>query len=271
QKDQTNCKKVRNFINENINWDVEIHYLYRDKNLGCGKAVSEAISWFFSHVEQGIILEDDCLPSPSFFKFCSQLLNRFKHDERIISINGFNFGMELENSNSYVFSKYMTIWGWATWRRSADRVDYEMQPWKKLKFKKLFLHKKMNNYFNLDYKWVLYWHKLFDNTSNGKINTWDYQWLFSQRQTNTYAIIPATNLIKNIGFGKDATHTKDSEHKLSKIEYKTIKFPLVHNTKISNSQLYEKQYLKKIGYNYTYEPILSLIFKIVLLKVKKIF
>jgi hypothetical protein len=113
------CDKVRSIV-DSINWECEIKTLFRESNLGCRKAVSNAISWFFQSVEEGIILEDDCLPSPSFFfTFCAEMLQRYRHDEKIMMISGNNFQNGIRRGNaSYYFSQIPNIWGWATWKNA---------------------------------------------------------------------------------------------------------------------------------------------------------
>jgi hypothetical protein len=128
QNDELNCKLVREFVLSKIDWDCEIHTLFREKNLGCGKAVSSAISWFFNHVDKGIILEDDCLPNESFFFFSQNLLIKYENNPRINHISGFNFQLGYQHDkNDYFFSNYTLIWGWATWKRSWINYDFDMK------------------------------------------------------------------------------------------------------------------------------------------------
>ena len=127
--DKVNCLKAREVINK-IDWNGEVKTLFRDKNLGCKLAVSSAIDWFFENEEMGIILEDDCLPDPSFFYFCQELLQKYKDDKRVMMISGFNYLLNsLEIRESYFFSNYYPIWGWATWRRAWKLYDNEMKNW----------------------------------------------------------------------------------------------------------------------------------------------
>lgn len=120
------CAETR-AISTQVDWDCELHLLYRDQNLGCRRAVSEAITWFFEHEEAGIILEDDCLPADSFFYFCDALLEKYRHDERIHAITGTNLQMGKQwGEASYYFSRYTNIWGWASWRRVWKEYDSEL-------------------------------------------------------------------------------------------------------------------------------------------------
>lgn len=211
---------VRDYIMQNIDWECDVKTLFRDKNLGCKYAVSGAITWFFENEEQGIILEDDCLPSQSFFWFCEELLERYKNDERVWHIGGTNPIDTQLISSEYYFSEYNRIWGWASWKRAWSVYDVEISAWPNIKtmnvLKEILGESEANKY-----------ERLFDRVYEGKIDTWDYQW-FLYRLLNGKAIIPKVNLISNIGFGEEATHTFDIEHKLSKLPRGEFKFPIVH-------------------------------------------
>jgi hypothetical protein len=199
--EQAKVDEVRKFILENIDWDCEVKTLFRDKNLGCGKAVSEAITWFFEQVEQGIILEDDCLPETSFFYFCEQLLERYKEDDKVMHIGGTSF-IKYKNHqdlSSYFFSDYSRIWGWATWRRSWSKYNFSIE-WNDNKLTKILKKKKFTC------EEVKYWRKVFSNYH--RIDTWDYQWMLSIWYNDGISIAPYKNLVQNIGFGGDSTHTK---------------------------------------------------------------
>lgn len=193
-------KAVREYVMKNIDWDCEVKTLFREKNLGCGKAVSEAITWFFENEEMGIILEDDCLPSQSFFWFCEELLQRYKDDMRVWHIGGCNFQNGIKRGEAdYYFSKYNHIWGWAGWANRWRMYDFRLEHIENDEFiNKTFYTKKE----------ILYWKKIFHKMkSNNPIDTWDYQYTFSIWYNNGLSITPNLNLVSNIGFGADATHT----------------------------------------------------------------
>jgi len=247
------CKRVREIVT-NIDWDCEIKTLFRENNLGCKKAVSEAINWFFLQEERGIILEDDCIADLSFFPYCEQLLEKYKTDEHVISISGTNLGYELPNKASYGFSRFMNMWGWATWRRSAMLIDYDMKLWIKMSPKKLFLYNKLKDHlFAFDYGWIKFWLYYFNITAAGEMDTWDYQWLFTQLYYNKVSVFPAKNLVKNIGFSNSATHTVHPNHPASSLHFKSISFPLnaPRNNKIN--VFYEKRFIKEIWFNHKSE------------------
>jgi hypothetical protein len=193
--------RVREFVNK-IDWNCEIKTLFQHENLGCKYGVSSAINWFFENEEQGIILEDDCLPNLDFFYFCENLLVRYKNDYRVMAITGNNFQCGTRHGEeAYYFSKYMHIWGWASWRRAWEHYDVEMKFWDKNKAKK-----SRNTLFN-DSVEKKYWCQVFNKVKNGEIDTWDYQWIASIWQQGGVVATPNVNLVKNIGFGPDATHT----------------------------------------------------------------
>jgi hypothetical protein len=176
--------------------------LYREKNLGCGRAVSSAISWFFEQEEEGIILEDDCLPDPSFFEYCRILLDHYRHNEKVMHIGGcnFQFGKKYGEA-SYYYSAIPHVWGWASWRRAWKHYDFNLSD---LNF---FLNRKVIEKYVGKGKIHDFWMEIFCKMNQKRIDTWDYQWQYAIWNNNGVAIIPQVNLIKNIGFGSDATHT----------------------------------------------------------------
>ncbi len=194
------CAETRNILGQ-VDWDCELRTLFRDENAGCGRAVSEAITWFFEQEEEGIILEDDCLPDPSFFPFCAEMLERFRDRDEVGSISGDNFlPPSLQAAHPYHFSKYVQIWGWATWRRFWNQYDFhlsgEQEEWEEI-------IRKMNPTENQ----ARYWMEIFRAMKSGLIDTWDYQVMFSAWRSGLVHIYPSSNLILNIGYGADATHT----------------------------------------------------------------
>lgn len=185
--------------------------------------MSEAISWFFEHVEEGIILEDDCLPDISFFRFCEELLARYRFDDRIFMISGANFlPKSFKSPYSYYFSQLPHIWGWATWRRSWEKYNFRMADFSS--FKKENVIKNIWNDKNIQ----KYFLSRFEEVYNGEVDTWDYQVNYCMWKNNTVSIIPSTNLISNIGFCPDATHTVKKNTFLADVSLKVMLFPLIH-------------------------------------------
>lgn len=214
--------KLREFILESIDWECEVHTLFRDKNLGCKDAVSGAISWFFKSEKKGIILEDDCLPSKSFFLFCEKLLKKYEYDMRIWHISGVNFqDDQIKSNESYYFSQLPNIWGWATWANRWASYDKELKNLKNEPINDILQNVVQNK------SQFKYYKNILKKVSNNRIDTWDYQWAYNVWRNFGLSISPNKNLISNIGFGPEATHTKEQDL-FSNIETEEISFPLVH-------------------------------------------
>ncbi len=237
------CNEARK-ITENIDWPCKVKRLYQRNNLGCGVGPYKAISWFFKNVKEGIILEDDCLPDISFFQFCSEMLAKYRNIERIMHIGGNNFQKPYQqNAYTYYFSKYPQSWGWATWRRAWEHYDFEMKDWPIVK--KL---KKFDIVFN-SYMEKKYWHTIFDfNFYFKNKDIWDYQWVYAIWKNSGMAIIPDINLVKNIGFNSNATHTTNILAIAKNLTLNKMRFPLKHPKSISVDKL-KDAYLFKNGYN----------------------
>lgn len=202
--DIQNVQLCTNLVNE-INWGGEKTVLVRTENYGCGRGVSNAISWFFQKVSRGIILEDDCIPSPSFFSFCSKMLDLYQNDQRIMHISGTRWSEEYQIDFPYFFSTIGHIWGWATWRRAWDLYDFEMNDWSSFKTSKTFYE------VNPDPNFRQYWVKTFDRFLNEPTkSTWDYQWQYTLFKSQGLAIVPRLNLISNIGEQGVHSSTKQS-------------------------------------------------------------
>lgn len=243
------CNETRK-IATRVDWPCEVKTLFREKNLGCGKAVSEAITWFFENVEEGIILEDDCLPDLSFFNFCEDLLERYRFDERVFMISGDNFLPEpLRPRQSYYFSKIAHIWGWATWRRAWNKYDLYMKD-----FPEFIRNKEIENIWSN--KIIQnYWLDKFRDVYDGKINTWDYQWVYAIWKNNGVSIAPNVNLISNIGFGSEGTQTLNKNDQSANLGINKMEFPLINSSDVlydigdsyENNQIHLKNYrLKKV-------------------------
>jgi len=210
-------------IIKRVDWDCEVITNYSDVNLGCKQRVSSGLDWVFSQVEETIILEDDCMPDPTFFRFCQELLEYYRDDLRVGMISGDNF--QISNSQedfSYYFSKYTHIWGWATWsNRWLKNYDVNIERWPIIRDQKYLSH------IMDDKEEALYWHNIFESVFNGEIDTWDYQWVLTNISEGRLNIMPNVNLISNIGFGENATHTK--HHNIyANMEVGEIEFPLKH-------------------------------------------
>ncbi len=199
EEDKKSCEEVRNLVAK-INWPCEIKRLYREDNLGCKEAVSSAISWFFEHEEEGIILEDDCLPHPDFFSFCSKALTTYKDQYLVMHINGYN---PIENQNVSRYSNFISIWGWATWRRAWNLYQPSADYYRSFQKQQLIRQIFPKNYYLVE--------PFTDDVINGKYDTWDLQWAIAIHVFFGTSIIPSKNLIQNIGFGSDSTHSNESD------------------------------------------------------------
>jgi hypothetical protein len=207
--DKENVIKTREIITK-IDWPCEVKTLFRDKNLGCKKAVSGAITWFFENEEQGIVLEDDCVPHLDFFTFCENLLERYAKDVRVSVITGNNFqNGKWRGDASYYFSKYPHCWGWATWRRAWNYYQEDLKFWPEWSNSKA-LFKYVSD--KVERK---YWQKIFDLVYAKKFDsTWDYTWVANIWYKNGLTVTPNVNLVSNIGYGENATHTHNKNSTL---------------------------------------------------------
>jgi hypothetical protein len=231
KQDLEKIVKVREIISR-VNWPCKIKTLFRKNNLGCKEAVSTAITWFFEHEEEGIILEDDCVPHNDFFSFCENLLNYYRYDKKVLTITGNNFQNSIKRGNSsYYFSKYFHCWGWATWKKTWNYYDGNLKFWpewsKSCHWKDSFYNKIEKNY----------WKKLFDQVYFNKINTWDYPFLACLWWNKGLTATPNVNLVTNIGFGKSVTHTTNKNDKNSNIPLFNKKFiAIVHPEKVEQDK-----------------------------------
>ena len=211
------CAAVRDYITSHVDWPCSVHTLFRDENLGCKRGVSGAIQWFFSHVEAGIVLEDDILPEPSFFPYCEKMLGLYRDDPRIGAICSFNREGESSFPDDIFLCTTIGVWGWASW---ADKVkgysaDYSLlhgNPAGPASSKK-----RVTRYLNRKAE-----AELLSNAKRaveGELNTWDYQFSEYQAVRGRYSLVPRKSLVQNLGFSSDSTHTsgrpdwyKDESH-----------------------------------------------------------
>jgi len=198
-------------------WNCEVKTLFREENVGCKAAISEGISWFFENEPEGIVLEDDCLPSDSFFGFCSFLLEKYRNDDRIGHIGGANLQLgQKRGDDTYYFSRQTHVWGWAGWRRVWKDYDVNMQDFPQFKSNRLIRFLPTHRHFSE------YWLNSFEKTYRGTIDTWDYQYAYLNLKNNRLSVIPNTNLISNIGFGSDSTHTNQVNHPFANLQPQNI-------------------------------------------------
>jgi len=220
--DVKKCEQVRAIISK-VDWKCELRTNFSNVNKGSFRATSDGITWVFKHVDKAIFLEDDCVPHNSFFRFCRELLNYYERDTRISLISGTDFQYKSEvKSYSYYFSRHTHLWGWATWKRTWEHVDFTMANWPEYRD---------NNGLDVIFRYkheVLYWKKIMQEMYDKKKGPhWDYLLLLSMYMNNTVAIRPTLNLISNNGYGEDATHF-DIKRVIQDVKVVGMNFPLNH-------------------------------------------
>jgi len=238
------CEDVRSIADE-VDWPCRVLRLFRESNLGCKEAVSSALTWFFDNEPEGIVLEDDCLPAPDFFPYCQEILAHHRHSERVKMVSGTNYLLNsFDVAESYMFSRYFSIWGWASWSRVWRQYDSKMAEWP---------HKKqswwLRQLYEPDYM-VKHIERLFDLAYDGRINTWDIQMTYSCLLNDGVAVVPKVNLISNIGISGTHTSWDTSNHMLPVFDLYTRK--IVHPVNVEpNSgydfRLYEKLFRPSFG------------------------
>jgi hypothetical protein len=196
------CRQVRAIIDQGVDWPCEVVRDYADCNMGSGPRIATGLTQVFTRVEEAIILEDDCLPEPTFFRYCAELLEKYRNEPRVAMISGSHHQVKnTPAADDYYFCRYGNTWGWATWRRAWQFFDYDMRDWPAWResgeLDRLFPDPAVR----------AYWRRIWDETAAGKHDAWDYQWTFAYMRRGMLGILPRVALIWNIGFGRDATHT----------------------------------------------------------------
>jgi hypothetical protein len=233
--DRMKCEEVLHLLKCTLNTPAHVEWNVSPINMGCRKRFTTGLAWAFDRVEEAIILEDDCVPHPSFFRFCNTLLEHYRLDPRVALIGGSSFQVEAhEPPASYFFSRYPLIWGWAGWRRTWELYDPDIDAWSTLR----------------DTSWLsellasplatFYWRHIFDQVRSG-FDTWDYSMTFSCWRAGAFAVHPSRNLISNIGFAEDATHTRDRASVFANMPVHEMSFPLVHPDRAEPIPKYDEQ------------------------------
>jgi hypothetical protein len=221
-EDIQKCQEARAII-EQVDWNCEVLKNYAVTYLGCKERISSGLDWVFQNAEEAIIFEDDCVPHPSFFRYCQELLDYYRHDERVAAITGDNFQLNQQRTHySYYFSRYTHFWGWATWRRAWQHYDVNMNLWEEVKsagwLKDLLT----------DARTISWWSETFEATYVGRKDTWDYQWIFSCWLRNSLCVTPNVNLVTNLGFRADSAHNRDPYDWRANLKTVPMEFPLKH-------------------------------------------
>jgi len=228
------CAAARAIV-QAVDWECDVRTNFAETNLGLKRRIASGLDWVFEQVEQAIILEDDCLPDPSFLPFCAELLDRYRDDERIAHISGDNFlsGPRVSTA-SYIFTRYIYVWGWATWRRAWRKFDREMALWDDAAVRARVLDQFP------DPKERRFWAAIWQQVRTGTISTWDYPWAYACRASGGLGVIPSTNLVTNVGFGAAATHTV-VETGFGAVARRSLAFPLVHPPAVAVDETAERE------------------------------
>lgn len=231
-------ENVRTYIEDNIDWPCEVKKNYAVHNMGCGKRISSGLTWVFEQEEQAIILEDDCVPEPTFFRYCQEMLNYYKDNDDVMMISGNNPMSSCYSMNkSYSFSKIPFIWGWATWRRSWEYYDFNIKSWPENRKNKIW-----KSVFPQKAYWV--YTAEFDELYEHKFDTWDYQLMYAGILNGKLNVVPAKSHVFNIGFQEESTHTKNAP-KWMKQEVCPVSFPIQHMDKVEWNKEFDREYFTK--------------------------
>jgi hypothetical protein len=221
-EDKEKCASARAII-DRVDWECQVFKNYSDINLGCDPRIIDGLNWVFDTVEEAIILEDDCIPHPSFFTYCEALLDRYRHDQRVMNISGQNVLSGRKRTDySYYFSRFTLCWGWATWRRSWQYFDIDLKLWPEVRDKRF-----MKDILEDPYA-VKVWERTAQMLYDGRLTGWDFKWMLSCWLQNGLCIISDRNLVTNIGYGAEATHIHDEKDPYIKMAIEEMDFPLKH-------------------------------------------
>jgi len=246
EEERARCEEVRALADE-VDWPCELRTRFNDRNMGLRKGVSSALDWFFENEEEGIVLEDDTLPVPDFFTFCEELLARYRHDERIWALMGNNLMDDWKGptDGDYYFSAhgYGAPWGWASWRRVWKHYDVDMKLWPQLResplLKDFFLNGREEEVARI----------IFERVHSGVMNSWSYQLDLTRIANHGLNILPRVNLVDNIGFDGDGTHTTTADDPRNKRTARSIEGPLRHPGLIMLDARRDAEYFDRyIGY-----------------------
>lgn len=220
-----------------VDWPCEVFTRFSEVNQGCGRGPSNAISWFFSREEAGIILEDDCVPGPTFFRFCAEMLERHAGNPAVMHVNGNNFAppqaRRIYEGHSYGFTRYAQAWGWASWARAWRAFDYQVAGIRgenPAVFRAAGIDRLRQQ---------AHHRRVISVLGRHRHDVWDYQWQYAVMKRRGLCISPAVNQITNVGTGEDATHTGSQVNTAAS---GTLAFPLVHPPSIAESASINRVY-----------------------------
>lgn len=240
EEEKSKTEKCRRIAKEMVDWECQVIQVYADKNMGCRDRVASGISYVLQREEKAIILEDDCVPNISFFRFMDEMLERYKGEDEVFLVSGRNnLGKYSEKDYDYYFAHHGPNWGWGTWARSWKLYDINMTQWPKIRDKKGGHLREWMGW----KEWICK-KKVNEETYTGAVNTWDYQMIFSLQYHRKICIVPSVNLVRNIGIGVDATHSAGTDE-IAVVPAYEMKFPLRHPDKIKVYDKYDEAYSRQ--------------------------
>lgn len=255
EEEKVKCEKVRKIFSD-IDWDCELITRFLDENYGCAKNSYTGYKWVFSQEEAAIVLEDDCVPNLSFFKFCDEMLDKYKDDERIYQICGSNInGQYSQDNKSYFFHRFGSVWGWASWKRVWDQYDFEMKKWEEPGFQSKL---RRNIPFRHFVQKALNYDYYHENANTSKVSVWTAQYEFIWISQSGYCITPAANLINNIGDGEDSAHMRKKDKLCNRKTYE-MEFPLSHPKILLCDVKFDDIVFNKICYGTYFNRVRSMI------------
>lgn len=265
KNEEKKVEEVRHYIETHIDWECEKHFEYASENMGCQNRVSSGLNSVFQKEEMAIILEDDCVPHPDFFRFCEEMLFRYKDDERIMHISGCNLVPDHKTDEPYIFCTFYSVWGWATWRRAWEKFDFSMKGYPQFRKKKIM-------YQLLPESEAQIVEGEMDRVYDGRMNSWAYRWTLSCMMNSGLGITPPVNLITNVGIGReDATHTKE-DHVGYRFDMESIEFPIPVRETVYRDYIHEKAIAEKCYHvNFIQKMIVRYLPDETVTKIKKIY
>lgn len=222
--DLENVQQVRAVIETLVDWPCEVHTLFREQNMGLREGVYDAINWFFGQESEGVILEDDCVPDPTFFRFCEEMLREYRHNTQIMHIGGSNLAQRytLNLPESFVFSKFSFVWGWASWKRAWEKMSISLDGLEAFAASTQYQQFVSNNIAKT------YMLDKFRTTQARKNNSWAYAWFYSILKNNGLCIVPKKNLVQNVGVGEStATNTRGADN-AARLQAGSLEWPLIY-------------------------------------------
>lgn len=229
------CGAARRAVEERIDWDPDLRRRYRERNHGV-QSVAEGLDWVFDGEPEAIIVEDDCVPTPDFFRFCETMLERYRGDERVMAVNGTNrLGTWTRGSGDYHFVTYQGVWGWATWREAWARYDPEMGGWPDPR-----IRRRIREAIDDDERFA-YQRERFQNRYEGDSVAWSKPWQYAMLVSGGLTAVPAYNLVSNVGFGEGAIHTTDPDSPLADLPRHDLEFPLEDPPAVTPDRRYKRE------------------------------